>query len=394
MKKLIYTIAIMAFSLTLNAQWVQLSNGMGDYKHVYSLAVSVSNIFAGTDSGIYRTDNNGLSWTKTAMYDIKIQSLAVSGNNLLAGTIITGIYLSNNNGISWAQSSLDNRNVQTILVNGSSVFAGTNFGVYISFNNGLSWTQTTLNFQNVLSLAALGNYIFAGTGGAGVYFSSDNGSTWSQSSMNNQFVYSLTAVSGKVFAGTLTNGVFMTSNNGANWSQTALNNKTITALASDGSSLFSGTDSSGIFFTANNGANWFPKNQGFNAVKKINSFLITAGFIFSGNTEQAVWRRSFSEIISVKKISENVPSAYALMQNFPNPFNPKTVIRFQVAGNSNVAVKIYDVMGREIQTLVNEILQAGTYESVWDAAAFPSGVYYYRLFTANTSLTKSMVVLK
>ena len=102
----------------------------------------------------------------------------------------------------------------------------------------------------------------------------------------------------------------------------------------------------------------------------------------------------------VDPISSGIPKSFFLSQNYPNPFNPTTKIKFQIAldsrlrGNDNVTLKIYDILGREIVVLVNEQLKPGTYEVQWDASTYPSGVYFYKLTTAEFSQTKKMVLIK
>ncbi len=76
---------------------------------------------------------------------------------------------------------------------------------------------------------------------------------------------------------------------------------------------------------------------------------------------------------------EPVPTSFALFQNYPNPFNPTTVIRFQLPAASLVTLKVYNILGQEVATLVNEVKQAGTGNVEWNAEGFPSGVYFYRI---------------
>ena len=84
-----------------------------------------------------------------------------------------------------------------------------------------------------------------------------------------------------------------------------------------------------------------------------------------------------------------------LLQNFPNPFNPETTINFQIPFASHVTLKVYDVLGREVATLVDEFKQAGTYVETLHATSLPSGVYFYKLQTANGfSETKKLILLK
>ncbi|MFZ4590839.1 MAG: T9SS type A sorting domain-containing protein, partial [Ignavibacteria bacterium] len=90
------------------------------------------------------------------------------------------------------------------------------------------------------------------------------------------------------------------------------------------------------------------------------------------------------------------PNLYALYQNYPNPFNPVTKIKFDIPNirQSVVTLKIFDVMGREVQTLVNESLQPGTYETTFDGSNLTSGVYFYQLTSGNYKETKKLLLLK
>jgi hypothetical protein len=93
-------------------------------------------------------------------------------------------------------------------------------------------------------------------------------------------------------------------------------------------------------------------------------------------------------------LTSNVPKVFALEQNYPNPFNPSTIISYQVASLSNVSLKVYDLLGREIATLVNEMKSAGSYTATFNAANMPSGVYYYKLKAGNYSSVKKLLLLK
>jgi trimeric autotransporter adhesin len=98
----------------------------------------------------------------------------------------------------------------------------------------------------------------------------------------------------------------------------------------------------------------------------------------------------------VSKVNNNVTmvSSYRLEQNYPNPFNPFTNIRYQIANNSFVLLKIFDVLGREVAILVNEKQFAGTYVATFNASQYPSGVYFYTLKAGNFAETKKMMLIK
>jgi subtilisin-like proprotein convertase family protein len=102
--------------------------------------------------------------------------------------------------------------------------------------------------------------------------------------------------------------------------------------------------------------------------------------------------------IGIKKIAEN-PYTFKLHQNYPNPFNAKTKIRFALPyiGDAYIhpaQIKIFNILGQEIQTLVNESLKPGTYEVEWDGTNYPSGIYFYRLTFHNYTETKKLILLK
>jgi len=103
--------------------------------------------------------------------------------------------------------------------------------------------------------------------------------------------------------------------------------------------------------------------------------------------------------IGIKPISTEVPDKFTLYQNYPNPFNPVTKIKFAVPlsplyerGDKGgfVTLKVYDVLGREVSTLVNEQLSPGTYKVEWDARAYPSGVYFYKLVASHPSTSSRL----
>jgi hypothetical protein len=107
------------------------------------------------------------------------------------------------------------------------------------------------------------------------------------------------------------------------------------------------------------------------------------------------WVQMFAyEAVSVEREHNIVASEFNLSQNYPNPFNPTTEIKFTLANNGLTTVKVYDLMGREVATLVNEFLTKGSYKTTFDAKNLASGTYIYRLTSGNMSLAKKMVVLK
>ena len=94
------------------------------------------------------------------------------------------------------------------------------------------------------------------------------------------------------------------------------------------------------------------------------------------------------------EVNTKLPSQFALQQNYPNPFNPTTMISYQLPINSFVSLKVYDVLGKEIVTLVNELKEAGTHSANFDASIFSSGVYFYKLQAGSFLQIKKMLLIR
>ena len=102
------------------------------------------------------------------------------------------------------------------------------------------------------------------------------------------------------------------------------------------------------------------------------------------------------ERTNINSVSEQIASVkgFELYQNYPNPFNPTTIIKFRISDFGFVNLKVYDILGNEIATLVNEEKLPGSYEISFDGSDLPSGVYFYQLITSDFVQTKKMILLK
>jgi len=129
--------------------------------------------------------------------------------------------------------------------------------------------------------------------------------------------------------------------------------------------------------------------------------VVTLSFpLYYMNPEQAknlirhVFIDRFGIPTEVKNFHANIPSAYSLSQNYPNPFNPNTVISYQLPVMSHISLKVYDLLGREVATLVNEVKPAGIFRHLWNASTLPSGVYFYQLQAGSYREVKKALLLK
>ncbi|MFQ5498711.1 MAG: T9SS type A sorting domain-containing protein [Candidatus Zixiibacteriota bacterium] len=90
----------------------------------------------------------------------------------------------------------------------------------------------------------------------------------------------------------------------------------------------------------------------------------------------------------------SLPTSFDLAQNYPNPFNPSTNIEFSLPEASEVSLKVFNVLGQEVASLIDEYLAAGTYRHQFDASAYPSGIYFYRLTSKSATITRKMILVK
>ncbi|MEO8665868.1 MAG: T9SS type A sorting domain-containing protein [Ignavibacteria bacterium] len=109
---------------------------------------------------------------------------------------------------------------------------------------------------------------------------------------------------------------------------------------------------------------------------------------------QTIYDNNFQSVLAVNKISTEIPSSFSLGQNYPNPFNPSTVINYKIASSDFITLKVFDMSGKEIMTLVNMKQEPGTYSVDFNGANLSSGIYYYNLKAGDFSETRKMIMLK
>jgi photosystem II stability/assembly factor-like uncharacterized protein len=438
--------------------WTDLSdNGIPMATNIQSLAFIGGNLVAGdnavnSSSGVYLSTNEGVNWTHNNYGVPNFCTEAIDARN---GVIVTGTcggaFMSTDDGGTWEAAVLhgdhewadfsaisfrdnnyvfagdengyvyvstdggdeftlktqieDGANVTSFAYISTYVFASTKpyaagvaGGVYISYDNGETWTAVnnglpTLADTNtvVSSLAVIGNNLFAGTG-HGVYRSRDNGTSWSK--VNNGltaiWVYALAVKGTELFAGTFGQGVFRSNNYGDSWIHTSLD-KDITSFTVADTSLFAGTWSEGIYRLINADSTW--RYVGLPGVY-VTSMAANNGYLYAATSNNNIWKALLSQLTDVSNNGNITLINFNLSQNFPNPFNPSTTIQYSIGSLQHVTLKVYDILGREVATLVNEEKPAGEYIVKFDAAGLSSGIYIYRIRTDSYSETRKMILMR
>jgi photosystem II stability/assembly factor-like uncharacterized protein len=373
-------------------------------QYIYSMMTQGKSIFISTDvGGIYRSTNNGITWIKVfgEPNGYGIFSLASDGKSIYAGSgAITGgkfmqpdgaIYQSIDNGKNWTKLNITLKFITTLYADSLGLYAGAlNNGLYFSSDEGNNFNNIGFSNQTVTSISANSSTLYAGTD-SGLYSSTDNGITWTQSN-NTTSITSLLVDENNIFTGIYSGGLNQSTDGGLTWTQRLLQT-TVRSLGKYDNKLFAGCDGGDIYISTDNGANWNNFNNGL-PVREISCLGFIDTTIFVGMDEE-VWSRSLpSIVVSVNASQDASPHTFTLSQNYPNPFNPTTTIDYSIPKESFVTIKVYDALGREIKTLVNEIKIAGNYNVLFNGSNLASGIYFYKMQAGDFVQTKKLVLLK
>ena len=410
-------------STNAGTSWNSGNNGLAGGVNVLAFAASGLNLFAGTNGdGVFVSTNHGTSWSVTTnpgFTNNVVNALAVSGANLFAGGP-GGVSLSTNNGASWnavdsglttySTDFFGNPVITTSIaysfgISGNNIFAGTNGNVFLSTDNGTTWNIDTAGMGgpgNVTAFAFAGANLLAAAEN-GMYLSTNNGTSWSPVNLGSGAAYetlvqpyAVVASGNDLFAGGSW-GIDLSTDNGSSWNPVDSGlayGPNISAVAISGTDILAGDQyGQGVYLSDNNGATWSTVNSGFSTNPAIYALTISGSNVVAG-TANGVWTVPLSQVAAVSKNKSALPEAFSLSQNYPNPFNPTTVISYQVPVSGQVTLKVYDMLGREIATLVNNKESAGSYSVKFDGSRLASGVYFYRLQAGSFSQTKKLLLMK
>jgi photosystem II stability/assembly factor-like uncharacterized protein len=400
--------------------WI-ISNAGLHAQFIRTLTGTEGQLITGGESGVYCTLDNGMNWNDISNglpESADIYSSTICGNNTIVGTnylgVIGGMYISSDTGKSWvsANSGLPSSMVMTMLRSGDTVLAGTSGrGVFRSVDNGMNWLQLgsgIITQTFVDAILCFNNTIFVATSGSGVWRSLNNSDTWTQASdglpvypdylTNYLDVLSIESNNNCLLAGTRYGGIYRSTDNGDSWNSSNMGLPLVygvscQSIALAGSTIFIGTNY-GIYYSTNNGNSWKEANSGLPLVKNVSSLRVDNGYLYAGFFGDGVWKASISELTGVEYDRIGLFYNYKLEQNYPNPFNPTTTITFELKKSSFVVLKVFNVLGQEVTTLVNEKIDAGVHKVKFDGSKLSSGVFLYRMQTESFVETKKFLLLR
>jgi ligand-binding sensor domain-containing protein len=401
---IILCLIVYPYENELVAQW-QPTTGIEHYTTT-ALATQSGNLFVTAYTrGVYWSTDHGTSWIQrsTGLADSALTALTSDGTNLYVGTETKGVFRTTDQGAHWtsANTGISYTRILSLCSYHGIIFAGAyGSGLFRSTNQGSSWqfVNTGIPYSDYRSLASNDSGIFAGTYPGDVIRSTDNGTTWKSLHLAASGWVTSILLSGSTILAS-TDGsrphVFRSKDMGTTWtiSDSGMSAPGVYAFAQTQHTLFAGTYW-GFYVSSDTGKSWKEQSTGLWDLT-IYALALDTAYIIAGGYDKGVWRRPISEIVtSAPREEQHIPKRFQLEQNYPNPFNPSTTISFSLPFRSSISLKVFDVLGREIATLVSVDLPQGQYLYRWEPMNIPSGVYFYRLEAGGDTESKKLLLVR
>jgi photosystem II stability/assembly factor-like uncharacterized protein len=363
---------------------------------------------------IIRTLNGGLSWSKTVI-DLSIEFRDITFSNHRNGFAVghsgtSGIIAATTNiGDTWSLRTFElNCCPETVcFVNDSLGYIGSSGIIAQTTNYGNNWVQQYDAGQVIRDIKFFNSLRGYAVGAGGTILSTTNGGVdWIPQASNTSVRLNSICIINLSTIIVSGNGLILkTTNSGVNWNMLAnIDGESFSMCFPSSTIGYTVTTSSKIYKTTNSGAIWNTLYSPINETLYSVFFADTLCGYITGLGGNVIKTTDGGGIITnVKHITDiSVPKSFSLYQNYPNPFNPSTKIKFLIpllGGVSEgrgglVNLTIYDILGREVATLVNESLKPGTYEVEFEGSNYASGVYFYKLITQDYSETRKLILLK
>ena len=415
MRKYIFAfITVLILSNSSFAQWVVQTSGITANLYDVEFINRYTGWTLGDGGKVLKTTNGGINW-------MNIPNPSINGGGILSSIFpvdslycyVSGghdvILKTTNGGANWIEISNGNPN--------GGIFNGVHFlnrdtGWFCGSSRVLRTTNGGLTFDTALTISFNSDIYFRNfneglycTAGK-VYKSTNSGMNWFNTNVpTNGWNYEfrkLSVVNNQYVSIIGTGDPFYRSTDfGTTWqcldSIKSYPPSTMQAVAfSSINTGWAGGSYGYLYKTTNGGYNWYRQNTGTNQAFWGSIYCFNDSVVWGvGGAGKIMHTTTGGQwLVGVSNNENEVPLKYSLSQNYPNPFNPSTNIKFDVLSLSSVKIIVYDMIGREIQTLVNTKLTAGTYETTFDGSKLNSGVYFYKMVTNDFTLTKKMLLIK
>ncbi len=421
--------------------WTDLNNNLFTTQFYYGAVEPVSNVYYGgsQDNGTLKSTGSS-NWTEIFGGDGGATEVNFNNTNVIYAEYVNlafykstdggGSFVKSMNGIPNGPSYFDGTTDRTLFIspfsmdpnNSNTLVAGT-YRVFRTTNGASSWTDisgdltgdgtgtTGAKISTVVVAKGNSNVIYAGCTNGVVQVTTDAGGFWTDVSTGLPNLYCTriaTDPNNPTTAYATFSGfspgqkVYRTTNSGSSWSNISgdLPNLPVNCIVvspNNINEIVVGIDL-GVFATSNGGNNWYQRNDGMANVSVMDlDYRSSDGRLFAATHGRGMFSASFADVTFVDD-EINSPVGFALKQNYPNPFNPSTTIQYTIGSTQFVSLKVYDLLGNEVVTLVDEDKSTGTYEVNFTAHGggkeLTSGVYFYKLQMDNFVETKKMILMK
>lgn len=413
--KFYFTILLLLVSsISYSQGWMSKPSGITTRLSDVVFPNAQTGYICGFEGKILKTTSGGASWfeqnvsSNSDLYGIAAYNGfgGLSTDTLYAcgeGGVLLRTY---NGGQSWTSLNTGT-NSDLMSVYSITSLSGADINIFIcgengttryTTNGGSTWAagspmpNQTLN--SIIFINPLSGFTVGDNGTLG--YSANLGQFSSRPTPNSDDLYDITTISNSynLYISTEAGNVIKTTNLGTSWD--TYNTGVTTPLYTIdqiGTELWTAGAKGNVRYSSNNGGNWTGQNTGTSFTLR-SIFMIDNlnGWVVGDNgvilaTDNGGW-------VGVQNISSEIPDGFSLQQNYPNPFNPSTKIKFAIPVSSFVKLAVYDMLGREVSSLVNEQLNAGTYEYEFEAAGLNSGIYFYKISTESFSDVKKMILIK
>jgi len=418
-KSVIIISVIFLFLITSYSQtgWVTQSSGTSEHLRSVFFVNDMTGWAVGYAGVILKTTNGGTNWiSQTSPTSNPFLSVFFASTSAgWAVGALGDIAATGNGGTTWTiqPSGITTALNSVYFISASTGWAAGEFMTILkTTNSGTNWVpllSSSLAINSVFFTSTSVGYI---AGNGFLYKTTNGGLNWSAPVSNpSWFLYSVHFPAGStttgyaVGMGVPSPPILKSTDSGTNWTiqpvplGNALTSVYFTSVLTGWAAGWIGT----IMYTSNGGTNWSDQISGTsNSLRSV--YFVNSLTGWAVGDLGTIVKTSSGGISKIEPISNIIPENFSLYQNYPNPFNPVTKIKFSLhspaLGVQAVKLVIYDILGREIRTLVNEQLRPGTYEVEFDALNYTSGVYFYKIeIVETTSLvvftnTKKLVLIK
>jgi len=363
-------------------------------------------LLASNENYLYRSVDNGASWTQLESVDGPVLGIAPNGHIFARGG--KAIVRSTDNGANWTSLRITKDNPTDPPVNsfaitplGEIIVATGSSGLYISKDDGGSWGEEGVfpdPFTYPVFIGSMRNGDLYASTNTELAHSTGIGQTWTI--ITGAFGTAQTFASGPnnvaIVAGS--NGVFRSTDHGANWTLIATPDGSSdplykVAVAANGN-LFYGLSSDfsaakGLFRSTNDGAGWDDFTAGLSNTRIHDIAISRAGFVYVA-TDNGIFK-SLTSTGDVKRTGERA-ARFDLRQVWPNPVREQATISFSLPEAALITLKVFDVSGREVKRLAEGRYSAGSYSATFDTKGLPKAPYYYALTAGDRSAVKMLMV--